>query len=79
MDLDTVGSLEVVDHVGSGLLVTVVKDVVLGVHVPLDLVDLVGSVRAVLGHDDGTFELTVNKACVVLHASVSDQGKAMIN
>ena len=40
MDLDAVSSLKVVDHVGSGLLITVVKDVVFGVHVPLDLVDL---------------------------------------
>jgi hypothetical protein len=74
VNLDAVSGLEVVNHVGSGLLVTMVKDVVFWVHSPLDLVDLVGSVWAVLGHDDGTLELAVDEICIMSHASVSDQG-----
>jgi hypothetical protein len=72
VDLDAVSGLEVVYHVSSGLLVAVVEDVVLRVHAPLDLVHLVGSVRAVLGHDDGTFELSVDEIGVMSHSSVSD-------
>lgn len=79
MDLDTVSSLKVVNHVGSGLLISMVKDVVLRVHVPLNLMDLVSSVRSVLGHDDGTLEFTVDKSCIVSHASISDQSQAMVN
>lgn len=79
MNLDAISSLEIVDHVGSSLFVTVVKDVVFRVHLPLDLMDLVGSVRTVLGHDDGTLEFTVDKVGVVSHTSISDQGQAMIN
>ena len=52
MNLDTVGSLEVIDHISSGLLITMVKNVILWVHVPLDLMDLVGSMWTILGHDD---------------------------
>ena len=79
MNLDAISSLEIVDHVGSSLFVTVVKDVVFRVHLPLDLMDLVGSVRTVLGHDDSTLEFTVDKVGVVSHTSISDQGQAMIN
>lgn len=79
MNLNTVSSLKVVNHVSSGLLVTMIKDIVLRVHVPLDLMDLVGSVRTILSHDDGTFELSVDKGGIVSHSSISDQGEAMIN
>ena len=51
--------------------ISVVEDVVLGVHVPLDLVHFVGTVRAVLGHDDRTLELSVDEICIVTLASIS--------
>jgi|TARA_B110001450_G_scaffold175316_1_gene163733 hypothetical protein len=79
MNLDAISSLEIVDHVGSGFFITMVKDVVFRVHLPLNLMDLVGSVRTVLGHDDGTLELTVDKVGIVSHASIGDQSEAMIN
>jgi hypothetical protein len=41
--------------------------------------DLVSSVRTVLGHDDGTLELSVDEISVVSHSSISDQSQAMIN
>jgi len=65
VDFDVVGRVEVVDHVGSGLLVAVVEDVVLRVHAPLDGVDLVCSVRPVLGHNDSALEFSVDEALVV--------------
>lgn len=79
MNLDTIGSLEIVNHVCSCLFVSMVKDVVFRVHLPFDLMHLVGSVRAILGHDNGTFELSVDKACVVSHSSISNQSETMVN
>jgi len=79
VNLDTIGSLEIVNHVCSCLFVSMVKDVVFRVHLPFDLMHLVGSVRAILGHDNGTFELSVDKACVVSHSSISDQSETMVN
>jgi len=49
-----------------------VEDVVFGVHGPLDLVHLVRAVRAVLGHDDGTLELSVHKIGVVALEAILD-------
>lgn len=79
VNLHTVSGLEVVNHVGSGLLISVVEDIVLRVHVPLDLMDLVGSVRSVLGHDDGTLELSIDEGGIVPLTSVSDQSQAVVN
>ena len=79
VNLNTVGGLKVINHVGSGLLISMVKDVVFWVHVPLDLMDFVGSVRTVLGHDDSSFELTVDKIGIVSHSSISNQCQAMVN
>ena len=79
MNLHTIGSLKVINHVGSGLLISVIKDVVFWVHVPLDLMDFVGSMRTVLGHDDGSFELTVDEIGIMSHSSICDQCQAMIN
>ena len=70
VDLDAVGRQEVVDHVGPGLLVSVIEDIVLGVHAPLDLVDLVCTMRSVLGHDDCSFELPVDESCIVALESI---------
>lgn len=67
---DTVSSQEVVDHVGPGFLIAVIKDVVSWVHVPLDLVDLVGSVRSVLGHHNGSFEFSIDEILIVALKSV---------
>jgi len=69
-DLDSVCGPKVVDHVGPGLLISVVEDVVLRIHVPLDLMHFVGTVRAVLGHDDRTFELSVDEICIVPLSSI---------
>ena len=79
MNLNTVCGLEVVNHVGSLLIISLVKDVVFRVHVPLDLMDLVGSMRSVLGHDDGTLELSVHEGGIVSLTSVSDQSQAVVN
>jgi hypothetical protein len=72
MNFNTVSSFKVVYHVGSGLLVSMVKDVIFWVHSPLDLMNLVGSMRAILGHDDGTFEFSVDEICIMSHTSVSN-------
>jgi hypothetical protein len=79
LNLNAIGCLEVVNHNGSGLVVTLIKDVVFGVHVPLDLMDLVSSVWPVLSHDDGTLELSIDESCIVSHTSIGDQCQAMIN
>jgi hypothetical protein len=72
MNFDSIRRLEVVNHVGSSLLVAMVEDVVLGVDVPLDLVHLVGPVRPVLRHHDRPFELTVHEIGVVSLTTVVD-------
>lgn len=65
MDLDSVSSFEIVNHIGSSFFITMVEDVVLWVHLPLDLMDFVGSVRAILCHDDGTFEFSIDEILIV--------------
>jgi len=50
----------------------VVEDVLLGVHIPLDCMNLVGSMWAILGHDDGTFELSVHEIFIVTNSSIRD-------
>jgi len=70
MDFDAVGRQKVVNHIGPGLLVSVVEDIVLWVHAPLDLMYFVGTVRAVLGHDDCSFELSVDESCIVALQSI---------
>lgn len=60
MDFDRIGSSEVVYHVASCLLVTMIEDIVLRVHVPSDLVHFVSPVGPVLRHHDGSLELSVN-------------------
>lgn len=72
MDFNVVSCVEVINHVCTRLLVAVVKDVFLGVHVPFDLVDLIGAVRTVLGHDDGALEFSLNKVLVVSLEPVLD-------
>jgi hypothetical protein len=65
VNFNIVGGFEVVDHIGARFVVALVEDVVLGVHVPLDLVHLVRAVRPVLGHDDCSLEFSVDEANVV--------------
>ena len=50
-----------------------IENVFLWIHVPLDLVDFVSSVWAVVGHDNGTFELPVDKVHVVAVTTFLDQ------
>jgi len=64
-NFDTVGGQEVVNHVGSSLFISVVEDVVSWVHVPLDLVDFVSSVRSIFGHYNGPLKFTVYKILIV--------------
>ena len=70
MNFYSIGRSEVVDHVGPGLLVAVVEDVVFGVHIPLDLVYFVGTVGSVLGHDNSTLKFAVHKLCIVALAPI---------
>jgi len=80
-NLLVISRLEVVNHIGSRLLVSMVKDIVLGVHVPLDGMHLVGSVGAVVGHHDCSFEFTVHEMLVILPLlqTVLDQCQAVVN
>lgn len=65
-----VSGLEIIDHVRPRLLIPVVEDVLLGVHAPLDLVHLVGTVGPILGHDDGALEFFVDKIVIVSLAPI---------
>lgn len=66
MYLYLVSFSEVVNHICSGFLVTaLIEDVILRIHVPLDLVNLVTTVRTILCHYDSSFELSIDKICVV--------------
>ena len=67
-----VGGQEIIDHVCTRLLVAVVKDIVFGVHGPLDLMYLVCAVGTVLSHDDGSFKLAVDEIGVVALQAVLD-------
>lgn len=78
-DGNIVGSAEVVNHIGSSSLVTVVKDIVFRVHVPLDLMDFVCSVGSVVSHNDCSFEFTINEVCIISHSTFFNQSKAMVN
>ena len=78
-DGNIVGSAEVVNHIGSSSLVTVVKDIVFRVHVPLDLMNFVSSVGSVVSHDDCSFEFTINEVCIISHSTFFNQSKTMVN
>ena len=60
MYFDLVGSSEVVYHIASSFLITVIKDVVFWIHVPSDLMHFVSPVGPVLRHHDGSLELSIN-------------------
>lgn len=66
MYLYLVSFSEVVNHICSGLLITtLVEDVVLRVHIPLDLMDFVTTVRTIFGHYNSTLEFSIDIECVV--------------
>lgn len=65
MDLDIIRRVEVINHIGSGFFVAVVKDIILRIHFPLDLMDFVSPVWAIFGHDDGSFKFSVHKIMVI--------------
>ena len=79
LDGHIVSSFEIVDHIGSGPFIAVVEDVLLRIHVPLDLVDLVGSMRTVVGHNNGTFEFTIHKVGIKFDTTIFDKGQAIVN
>lgn len=70
MNFDSVSSFEIINHIGSGFLISMIKDVVLGVHVPLDLVHFVGTVRPILGHHDGAFKFSIDEICIMFMKSI---------
>ena len=70
MNFDSVGGFEIINHVSSGFFISMVKNVVFGVHIPLDLVDFVGTVRTILSHDDSAFKLSVDKICIMSLAPI---------
>ena len=65
-----VSRVEVVNHVGTSLLVAVVKDIIFRIHAPLDCMHFVGPVRTVFGHDDCSFEFSVDETLIVALKSV---------
>jgi hypothetical protein len=70
VDFDSVSGFEIINHVGSGFFISMVKNVVFWVHVPLDLMNLVSTMRTVLSHDDCAFKLSVDKICIVSLAAI---------
>jgi len=73
MDFDLIGLSEVLNHVATSLVVSVIKDIVFWVHVPLDLVNLVCPVRSVFGHHDGALKLSVDIGLFVTSQPVLNQ------
>ena len=76
---DVVSRAEIIDHVGASALITMIKDVVLRVHVPLDLMYLVCAVRSIVRHDNGTFELAIDEGGVVARTTLLDQRQAVVD
>ena len=62
---NSVSCQEVVNHVGSGFLIAVVKNVIPWVHVPLDLVHLVGSMGSIFCHNNGTLKFAIYEILIV--------------
>lgn len=76
---DLVSCLEVVYHVGSSPFISVVKNILLWIHIPFDLMNLVSSMGTIIGHDDSTLELSIDKIHIVAVTALFNQGQAMIN
>jgi len=79
VDLHRVSRLEIVNHISTGLLVSMVEDVIFWVHIPFDLMDFVSSVWTVGGHHDRSLELSVHEIHVVSLQSVLDKGETVVN
>lgn len=73
VNLDLIGLSEILDHVAARLVISMIKDVVFGVHVPLDLVNFVSTMWTILSHDNGAFEFSVNVALIMASKSIFDQ------
>lgn len=78
-DADVVSRAEVINHIGASALITMIKDVVLRVHVPLNLMHLVRAVRSIVRHDNGTFELAIDEGGVVARTTLLDQRQAVVD
>jgi len=76
---DLVGCFEIVYHVSSSPFISMVKNVLLWIHIPFYLVNFVSSVGTVIGHDDGTLKLPIDKVHVIAVTTLFDQGQAMVN
>lgn len=72
MYFDVVSCHEVVDHICACFFISMVKDVILGVHVPFDGVYLVCSVWSVFSHHNGSFELPIDEILVVALQPILD-------
>jgi len=70
MYLYLVSLTEVVDHVSSDFLISLIEDVVLGVHVPLDLMNFIATVWTILSHYYCPFKFSINEICVVSLESI---------
>ena len=64
-DCHSIGCLKIVNHICSCSFISMIEDIFLWVHVPLNLVDFVSSVRSIVGHDNSTFKLSIDKVHVV--------------
>ena len=60
VDFNLIGLSEIFNHVATSLLISMIKDIVFRIHIPLYLVNLVSPVRSVLGHHDGAFKFSVH-------------------
>jgi len=69
LDLNFVGFCKVLKHVGLGTrLLTLVEEISHGAHIPSYLVNLVGSMRSILGHNNLTFVFLIDESLVILKA-----------
>lgn len=64
-DFYTICSFKVVNHICTSFFITMVEDVIFGVHVPFDLMDFVGTMRAVLSHYYSSFEFSGHKLSIM--------------
>lgn len=78
MNFDVVCSVKIVDHVSAGFLISMVEDVLFGVHVPLDLVHLVSSMGSILSHNNSTLKFSIHEVLVISLLPVLDQRQAIV-
>jgi hypothetical protein len=56
----------------------VVENVLFWVHIPLDLMNFVSSMGTIIGHDDSSLELSIDKIHIVAVTAFFNQSKTMI-